>query len=78
MRPYVSRFIKISLSHGVFQLTNSLVKPPVAELNMIFHIFYGTLSYWKIPRYFMEPELSLPGSQEPSNGPHPESDESNP
>jgi hypothetical protein len=32
----------------------------------------------EFPQYFIEPEGSLPYSQEPSTGPYPELDQSNP
>jgi hypothetical protein len=35
-------------------------------------------SYSRTSQQFMEPEASLPPSQEPSTGPYPEPDQSNP
>jgi hypothetical protein len=36
------------------------------------------LSYTRISQYFIDPEGSLPGSQEPTTSPYPEPDESSP
>jgi hypothetical protein len=37
-----------------------------------------SISYLRISQYFIEPESSLPCSQEPSTGPYPKPDQSSP
>jgi hypothetical protein len=66
----------------MFQATRKLRVPAFRKA----YWFYGaeplrsrqSLSYWRIPQYFVKPEGSLPCSQEPSAGSYPEADEFSP